>query len=188
MNDFPFDDNNIDFFAAESLVEDEDLDFPIDVNGTGMSRQFLIASAVLVMTVVLGVCGIVLALRNEKPSRVADATNISLTNEAMQTALAATQTRDAFVDATGTAGIERLNNNSTNTAIAQASGTASAVNQLLDASRTAIAVSATSSRETLNAIDGQTLTASARPPNMQAQILDANGNPVTGITIQIYQD
>lgn len=188
MNDFPFDDNNIDFFAAESLVEDEDLDFPIDANAKGMSRQFLIASAVLVITVLLGVCGIVLALRSEKPSSVADATNIPLTNEAMQTAFAATQTRSAILDSTGMADIERLNNNSTNTAIARASGTASAVNQLLDASRTAIAVSATSSRETLNAIDGQTLTASARPPSMQAQILDANGNPVTGITIQLYQD
>lgn len=188
MNDFPFDDNDIDLFATESLVEDDDFDFPMDENGAGLSWQFLIASAVLVMTIVLGVCGIVLALRDGNSSDIAARTSIPMTNESKLTAFASTQTRGANLDATGTAVTERLNRNATNTAIAQASGTASAVNELLDGSRTAIAVSATSYRETVDAIAGQTLTASARPPILQAQILDANGNPVTGITIQIYQN
>ncbi len=187
MNNFPFDDNDIDLFATESLVEDENFDFPMDENGAGMSRQFLIGSAVLVITIVLGVCGIVLALRNDQ-SKNADATNIPLTNEAILTAIAATQTRDANLDATGTAARERLSRNSTNTAIAQAFGTASAVNHLLDGSRTAIGFPTISLyQETEQASYIQSKTAE-RPSVMQAQILDFDGNPVTGITIHIYQD
>lgn len=188
MNDFPFDDNDIDLFATESLVEDDNFDFPADESSNGISRRFLIASMVLVITTVLGVCGIVLAVRDGNSSNIGARTSIPLTNQANQTAFAATQTRGDDLDATGTAVTARLNRNGTNTAIARASDTASAVNHLLDGSRTAIAVSATSYRETIDAINGQALTASARPPILQAQILDANGNPVTGITIQIYQD
>ncbi|MCQ3932187.1 MAG: hypothetical protein DPW16_17190 [Chloroflexi bacterium] len=187
MNDFPFDDNDIDLFATESLVEDEDFDFPVDENSAGMSRQFLIGSAVLVITIVLGVCGIVLALRDGNSSNITARTSIPLTNESRLTAFAATQTRGANLDATGTAVTERLNRNATNTAIARASGTASAVNHLLDGSRTAIGFPTTSYQETQQASYIQSKTAE-RPSVMQAQILDFNGNLVTGITIQLYQD
>lgn len=160
MNNFPFDDSDIDLFSTESLVEDDNFDFPTDQSSSGISRQFLIASMVLVITIVLGVSGIVLAVRDGKSSSIAARTSIPLTNQANQTAFAATQTRSILTDATVTAVTERLNRNATHTAIAQASGTASAVNELLDASRTAIAVSATSYRETMNAIDAQSLPSS----------------------------
>ncbi|KAB2860432.1 MAG: hypothetical protein F9K46_09990 [Anaerolineae bacterium] len=188
MNDFPFDDNDIDLFATESLVEEEDFDFPIDESGTGMSRQFLIGSAVLVITIVLGVCGIVLALRQNQPMPIAERTKFPLTNEAILTAIAATQTRLPLVAGTETAVTERLNRNATNTAIAQASGTASAVNHLLDGSRTAIGFPTISPyQETEQASYIQSKTAE-RPSVMQVQILDFDGNPVTSITIHIYQD
>lgn len=187
MNDFPFDDNDIDLFATESLVEDDDFDFPIDESGTGMSRQFLIGSAVLVITIVLGVCGIVLALQEETPPILLKP-EFPLTNEAILTAIAATQTRLPLVAGTETAITERLNHNATDMAIARASGTASAVNHLLDGSRTAIGFPSISPyQETEQALYIQSKTAE-RPSVMQAQILDFDGNPVTGITIHIYQD
>ncbi|MBZ0318352.1 MAG: hypothetical protein K8L91_18210 [Anaerolineae bacterium] len=188
MNNFPFDDNAIDLFATESLVEDENFDLPADESSNGISRRFLIASMVLVITIVLGVCGIVLAVRDGNSSNIAARTSIPLTNQANQTAFAATQTRGAILDATGTAVTERLNRNATNTAITRASGTASAVNHLLDGSRTAIGFPTISPyQETEQASYIQSKTAE-RPSVMQAQILDFDGNPVTGITIHIYQD
>lgn len=182
-------DEDIDLFENESLIDEQDFDFPSDEQVGGVSKPFLIASGVMVVAILLGVCALVLAIMgdNAKDRELQEAaTNLARTNVAPSGIINSTQTRQAVVDKTLTATTIRFFDDSTNTAIAAATGTHLAIEDLLNGSRTALAASATFQRETVDA----TLTQGAitpSPVSLQAQILDANGNAVTGITIEIYQ-
>jgi hypothetical protein len=185
---FPFDED-IDLFENESLMDEQDFDFPSDEQADGVSKPFLIASGVMVVAILLGVCALVLAIMGDNAKdreRHEAETRIARTNFVIPLVFDATQTRQAVVDKTLTATTMRFFGDSTNTAIAAATGTHLAIEDLLNGSRTALAASATFQRETLDA----TLTQGAitpSPVSLQAQILDANGNAVTGITIELYQ-
>ncbi|MBI5931185.1 MAG: hypothetical protein HY862_17885 [Chloroflexi bacterium] len=199
---FQFDDDNeIDPFAEDfdpfesgSLVEEEDFDLPPDEQEGGISRTFLFAGGFIILAVLLGIVGVVvLLLGNDGGSETALlATQRAGTNQAIETAIAATSTRLAEIDATLTVTTARLFQDSTSTAIAAFDGTNTAVAGQLEGSRTAIAFNATQTGAAVQT-EGANFLLSQTPPTLapqvfQAQILDQNGNPVTGIVINIYQD
>jgi hypothetical protein len=182
---FPFDED-IDLFENESLIDEQDFDFPSDEHVDGINRTFLIASGVMIVALILGVFALALVIVSDDKNSELDVTIPVATNDAIFIAMTATHIRQGQIDATNTITTTRFWGDSTNTAIAGATGTHLAIEDLLDGSRTALAASATFQRETLDA----TLTQGAitpSPVSLQAQILDANGNAVTGITIEIYQ-
>lgn len=199
---FPFDDDNeIDPFAEDfdpfesgSLVEEEDFDLPPDEQEGGISRTFLFAGGFIILAVLLGIVGVVVLLLGDDGSDETAilATQRAGTNQAIETAIAATGTRIAEIDATLTVTTARLFQDSTSTAIAAFDGTNTAVAQQLEGSRTAIAFNATQTGAALQT-QGAEFVLSQTPPtavpqSFQAQILDQNGNPVTGIVINIYAD
>lgn len=199
---FPFDDDNeIDPFAEDfdpfesgSLVEEEDFDLPPDEQEGGISRTFLFAGGFIILAVLLGIVGVVILLLGDDGSDETAllATQRAGTNQAIETAIAATGTRIAEIDATLTVTTARLFQDSTSTAIAAFDGTNTAVAAQLEGSRTAIAFNATQTGAALQT-QGANFVLSQTPPTatpqvLQAQILDQNGNPVTGIVINIYAD
>lgn len=199
---FPFDDDNeIDPFAEDfdpfesgSLVEEEDFDLPPDEQEGGISRTFLFAGGFIILAVLLGIVGVVVLLLGDEgdDGTALLATQRAGTNSAIETAIAATGTRIAEIDATLTVTTARLFQDSTSTAIAAFDGTNTAVAGQLEGSRTAIAFNATQTgeafqTESANFINSQT-PPTPTPQSFQAQILDQNGNVVTGIVINIYSD
>ncbi|GIK66555.1 MAG: hypothetical protein BroJett018_43490 [Chloroflexota bacterium] len=199
---FPFDDDNeIDPFAEDfdpfesgSLVEEEDFDLPPDEQEGGISRTFLFAGGFIILAVLLGIVGVVaLLLGDDGGDETAIlATQRAGTNQAIETAIAATGTRIAEIDATLTVTTARLFQDSTSTAVAAFDGTNTAVAAQLEGSRTAIAFNATQTGAAIQTQGAQFVLSqtppTATPQTFQAQILDQNGNPVTGIVINIYAD
>lgn len=198
---FQFDNDDIDPFAEDfdpfdsgSLVEEEDFDLPPDEQEGGISRTFLIAGGFIILAVLLGIVGVVVLLLgdegNDESAQLA--TQYAETNDAIKTAIAATSTRLAEIDATLTVTADIFFRDSTNTAVAAFAGTRTAEAALLDATRTAISNEATATanaQATERAIFEQSLTPNTPTPEvLQAQILDSNNNPVTGIIINIYSD
>lgn len=198
---FPFDDDNdidpfsedFDPFESGSLLEEQDFDLPPDDDDGGISRTFLMAGGFIIVAVLLGIVGVVVLILGDDGDPTAQiATERAQTNAAILNAVNATQTRQAEIDATLTVTTTLFFGDSTNTAIAAFNGTNTAVAGALDQTRTAIAFEATQTGAA-NLTEQANFVLSLTPPTatpltLQAQILDQNGNPVTGITINIYAD
>lgn len=201
-----FDDDlleGLDDLGDEPFPSDDFEDFPdnLDDDDGGPSSVFLIAGGLIVAAFLILLVIVILVIGTGGDSSGAEtATAVAATNNAVGTKFAATSTRLAIVNATGTEETRLQNEQSTAEAIAQATNAQATIDVQLDASRTAIAFDATSTEvvrltEVNEQFNGETLTAialtpTATPlPTLEFSVVDANGNPLPNCTlIEVYID
>ncbi len=201
-----FDDDlleGLDDLGDEPFPSDDFEDFPdnLDDDEGGPSSVFLIAGGLIVAAFLILLVIVILVIGTGGDSSGAEtATAVAATNNAVGTKFAATSTRLAIVNATGTEETRLQNEQGTAESIAQATNAQATVDVQLDASRTAIAFDATSTEvvrltEVHQQFNGETLTAialtpTATPlPTLEFSVVDSNGNPLPNCTlIEVYID
>lgn len=201
-----FDDDlleGLDDLGDEPFPSDDFEDFPdsLDDDDGGPSSVFLIAGGLIVAAFLILLVVVILIIGTGGDDSTAQtATAVAATNDAVGTKFAATSTRLAVVNATGTEETRLQNEQATAEAIAFATNQQATVDVQLNASRTAIAFEATVTEEfrltevgvQFNA-ETQTaiaLTPTTTPlPTLEFVVVDNSGNPIPNCTfIEVYLD
>ena len=201
-----FDDDlleGLDDLGDEPFPSDDFEDFPdsLDDDDGGPSSIFLIAGGLIVAAFLILLVVVLLVLSGGGDNSTAQtATSVAATNNAVGTKFAATSTRLAVVNATGTEETRLQNEQGTAESIAFATNQQATIDVQLDGSRTAIAFEATATEEFRltevgQQFNGETqtaiaLTPTATPmPTLEFVVVDNNGNPIPNCTfIEVYLD
>lgn len=187
-------------FASDGFDDELPPDFGNESSGGGgASRTFVIIAALLAVVFVILVAVIVaLFLGRSGDScgeRCQTATSIAGTNQAIETGIAASETALSTQSTATQEALVALQGTETAVAIVQATATQDALEQAIRQTETQVSVNATATQD--QEFINRTATAVAQFTDTPAPVVldpiegtlrDANGQPLRGITICVFQD